>query len=563
MAHDRFRTPPEERYDVIVVGAGTGGLTAAGLLAARGRKVLVVDAHYVPGGNASVFRRGGYTFDVGIHYIGGCHPGGMIPRVLSAAGVDDVEFEPMDPDAYDTIVLPEGRFEFPRGIDRFEARLIETFPGERRGIRRYVSFLRQIQLMQGLMARPISALWKLPRCLTVLRHARSTFAQFLDTCTSDPRLRAILAAQSGDYALPPSRASALIGAGLTLHYLESGAYFPRGGGQIMADKLAAAIERNGGTVLLRTAARRIHVESAKVTGVTVHNKHFGERTVHADTVISNADLKRTMGELVRRPALAEATLSRVKDYEMSPALGMLYLGLRRDLVGEGHRRINYWIHPSYDQERPYAEVRAGRFPTEPLAFVSIGSVKDPTNRTMAPPGHTNLQVMGLVPSNPEAWGVSEEQIADGTYRKSPAYLEAKAGFERQMLATAERALPGISDDVVFSEVATPITHRRYTRSTDGTSYGIALTPTQFLNGRPPARTEVEGLFLCGASCRTGHGIGGVTMSGLVAASEVLGGGLTREVMRSVRPPSEDRSPVERSGRASPSATPSGDLLGSG
>jgi all-trans-retinol 13,14-reductase len=83
---------------------------------------------------------------------------------------------------------------------------------------------------------------------------------------------------------------------------------------------------------------------------------------------------------------------------------------------------------------------------------------------------------------------------------------------------------------VHLEVATPLTQSRFTGSTGGTSYGIAATPAQFLRRRPGTKTEIGGLYLCGASTRTGHGIAGVAMSGLMAASQVIGGGLTQEVL---------------------------------
>jgi len=70
-------------------------------------------------------------------------------------------------------------------------------------------------------------------------------------------------------------------------------------------------------------------------------------------------------------------------------------------------------------------------------------------------------------------------------------------------------------------VATPLTATRYTLASGGTSYGIAATPSQFLLGRPGSRTDVKGLYLCGASCRMGHGIAGVMMSGVDAANQLL------------------------------------------
>src|SRR5208337_2039146 len=141
---DRYRELNDERFDVIVVGAGIGGLTAAAVLARRGKKVLLVDQHMVAGGNATIFRRRGYEFDIGIHYLGTCQPDGMMARVLRAAGIDDLEFEELDSDGYDTLVFPDFEFRIPKGMEAFRNRLCEFFPREKRGIDRYFTLLRQV-----------------------------------------------------------------------------------------------------------------------------------------------------------------------------------------------------------------------------------------------------------------------------------------------------------------------------------------------------------------------------------------------------------------------------------
>ncbi|MGW4234852.1 FAD-dependent oxidoreductase, partial [Streptomyces sp. NPDC004980] len=81
-------------WDAVVVGAGLGGLTTAAYLATAGRRVLVLEQFSVVGGNSHVFRRRrSYEFDVGVHYLGDCAPGGVIPSVLGGLGLRDrVEF---------------------------------------------------------------------------------------------------------------------------------------------------------------------------------------------------------------------------------------------------------------------------------------------------------------------------------------------------------------------------------------------------------------------------------------------------------------------------------------
>ena len=305
---------------------------------------------------------------------------------------------------------------------------------------------------------------------------------------------------------------------------------PKGGGQVLSDRLAESIEAHGGKILLRARVVRVLVEKGRVRGVEIESRHVGSRTVEAPVVLSNADLKRTLLELVGREHLAAATVSRVEGFEMAPALGMVYLRIDRDLAAEGYPRTNYWRYSGYDLESQYAEIREGGFPADPFVYVTIASLKDPTHPRLAPLGQTNLQVMSLAPSQPESWGVSAADVTSGAYHSKEKYLASKRRYTESLLASAEVVLPGLRDHVVFQETATPLTHTRFTGSTAGTSYGIAATPAQFLKGRPGARTEIEGLFLCGASNRAGHGIAGVMLSGLLAAASIHDRGMVREVL---------------------------------
>ncbi len=540
---DRFRSLETDHYDVVVVGAGIGGLVAGALLAQRGKTVLVVDQHYVAGGNATVFRRPGFEFDVGLHYIGACHEGGAIPSVLHAAGVDDVKFRPMDEDGFDTLVFPDLRFRVPAGIERYRDRLVSTFPAERRGIDRYVRLLLDVQRIMQASVTPRRLPWALLRSMLGLRWAASTVGDFLDTCTRDPALRAVLCGENGDYGQPPSRASLAMHAALMLHYLESGAYYPEGGGQIMSDKLAASIERCGGKVLLISSVERILVEGGRAVGIELVNKHLGRVRVAAGAVISNADLKRTLLELVGPEHLPSGLVRRTKQYEMSPALGVVYLGVAHDLRGTEHPNTNYWIYPSYDLETGYDKTRRDRFDDDPFAYVSIASIKDPDNARIAPLGHGNLQVMGLAPSSPRAWGCDMERPATPeAYRDLPAYRALKEAYAERLIARARTVLGDALDHIVHREVATPLTHARYTRATGGTSYGLALTKEQFLHRRPGASTPIEQLYLAGANVRTGHGIMGAMMSGVFAASELVGRGLIREAT-TLATPAADRARV--------------------
>lgn len=501
--------------DVVVVGAGLGGLTTAAYLAVLGRRVVVVDRHSVAGGNATVFRHRGFEFDVGVHYLGDCGPGGSIPGVLEPLGVT-LEFAEMDPDGFDTFVFPDQVLEIPKGVDVFRERLHETFPSEREGVDTYLDAIVAVDraLLGGGPSEPLTA------------HAGSTLGGVFDDLGLSPRLRSLLGGQHGTYALPPSRASFVLHAVLAMHYLK-GAYYPVGGGQVIADALADVIRGHGGEIVLRTPVERIVVEEGAARGVRLRPPSPERRRgvpeeIRAPVVVSNADLKRTVLELVGPEHFPSETVEAVRGYRMALPLFVEYLVIDRDLRTEGHPNTNVYVVSDDDVEGQYGTLEAGRLPDPPMAYMTFASLKDPTNPRLCRPGQTNLQVMTLVPAAHRYWGVGGGPAAGERYRRNREYAARKREVADRLLATAERGLPGLRDAIVFEESATPITHERFVRSTGGTSYGIECSPDQFLFHRPAPTTPVRGLFLCGASTMGAHGIAGVMGGGVMTASAVAG-----------------------------------------
>jgi phytoene dehydrogenase-like protein len=525
IARTRSRVP--ETVDVAVVGCGLGGLTAAAHLSRQGLRVACFDSHYVAGGCATHFQRrvagSSYRFDIGLHYIGDCGPDGRIPALLREVGIEQ-EFVPLDPDGFDELVFPDFRFRIPADRDLYRDRLLELFPAERRGIDRYVSFVRQLHELgpkidandNRLNARLIAEILWNGRLLAL--HQRSTIAAFLETCTRDPRLRAVLLGQHGDYALPPSEAAAILHIGLADHYFR-GAWYPKGGGQTIADKMAATVEAAGGSIHLRRGIDRILIEHGRAVGVRTEPRHGETFEVRAGTVVCNADLKRTVLDLIGPEQLPQAFVKRVRSFRMSGAVFLTCLGVRAEQPLKGLGAFNVWQFDDYDVEGAYGPQT--EFPTLRGCYVTSASLKDPTTTTHAPPGVVNVEVMGVVPGAAASWTADERGVTTWTYKRSAEYRDLKGRLEADLIERLERLSPGSKAGIVFCESASPLTHTRFTRASEGAAYGLAMTPDQVLDHRPDFTGPIPGLYFAGASTRAHHGIMGALVSGRKAADAVL------------------------------------------
>ncbi len=511
-----------EQWDAVVIGSGLGGLACAAYLCAAGKRTLVLEAHYVAGGNSQVFRRSRrkrrYEFDVGVHYIGECGKEGSITRILRGAGLAErVRFRPLDPDGYTTLIFPDFRFRVPAGWDHYRARLLETFPAEAPALGAVVDILRsvaegggrfqnrQIDLSQLAADYPAFLEWGMRPVTDLFREYRLS-----------PQAAAVLLGEQGDYAVRPSRTPVVLAGGLTDHYMR-GAFYPEGGGQVIAANLVQAIRAYGGEVRMRSPVARIRVEKGRVTGVMLENT----KEIDAPIVVSNADLKRTVLNLVGEEHFSSATVERVRSFRMTLPLFVVYLGLDIDLVAQGIPNTNFVVWGDYDIEAIYDELEAGRIPEKDFLYVTVASLKDPSNTRLAPPGHSNLQIMTLAPRELDLWNVEEEGARNWSYRRDQEYRRRKDALTERLIDSAERILPGIREHIDWKESATPATQERFTHSTGGTSYGIEFACDQMGPLRIGPNTDVPGLFLCGASAPSGHGIGGVLRGGVAAAGAAL------------------------------------------
>ncbi|GAB2559626.1 phytoene desaturase family protein [Nocardia heshunensis] len=535
-------------WDAIVIGAGLGGLSTAAYLAAAGQRVLLLERYSVLGGSSHVFRRKRkWEFDVGVHYIGDCGPGGNVPTLLRGLGVADrVEWLPLDRDGFDTIIAPDLEFRVPVGWDNYLESLLATFPGEERGLRRYAGVMRRIGEPIDRSSTPASTAAMARAAVswgTAAPWAMAPHIALMLACGLKPRTMLALSLQDGAAATTPQAAPVALAAGFLQNYVGKGAWFPRGGGQMLAAAFAAVIRGHGGEIWTRQAVERIVVEGGKVRGVRLP----GGETLTAPAVVSAIDIKKTYRDLVGYENLPRWAVFRTEQFKMAAPLINGYFGIEVDLADTTN--TNFYTIPAdtwssvsslRSLHRWSSQVLTGASGREPrdwaqdfarrqVAYIQSSTRRDPDNRFSAPAGHAAIEAQTLAPSDPALWGVTAADIGSGRYRSNAAYRDIKEIITAGLLDRVEQAFPGASAKVRWSELATPATQERYTNTTGGNSYGLEPRISQFGPLRPRSRTPIPGLFLAGTSTAWGPATEGSMLSGVHAASAILGRDLMTEV----------------------------------
>jgi len=504
--------------DVIIIGSGMGGLSTAALLAKQGKKVLVLEQHDIAGGNLHTFTEKGFEFDTGLHYIGGKigEKDSSVRKQLDYITDGGVEWEPMDEDAYDVAIVDDERFDFCAGWTKLKARLKKSFPDDAEAIDKYFKLVHKsttlfpLLLVLKLLPEP---LFKLAMKILPIDILQKTTKEVLDSITTNRKLQGVLTYHYGDYGEPPERGAFAMNALIASHY-RSGAYYPKGGPLVIAERIIHVIEKWGGKVLVRAPVSSILIDEKKNRAYGVEVK--GKRIL-AKTIISSVGAPKTFLGLV--PASHQRAVEKRNKALMDPnvasnvSLMSMFVGINDEDHSLQLPKSNYWIHsPSWDHDKNMADYQTDHNKV-PALFISFSSAKDPTYGTR----HPGKQVALVV--GPCKFNDVEEFKDDRVKHRRKEYTEMKEKWTEIFMDGLLRHFPELSGKVDFIDFGSALTNDFYLGTHRGAVYGLAHTPERFQQHWLQCQTPIKNLLLTGqdiCSC----GICGALVGGYLCAYKV-------------------------------------------
>jgi all-trans-retinol 13,14-reductase len=499
-------------WDTIVIGSGIGGMAAAAALTKTGHKVLLLEQYDTLGGLTHSFSRDSFTWDVGIHYLGGLAPDDSEKELLDWLCATPMEFASMGA-VYDTLHVGDSE---PLRLSRpYEAQELDfkaRFPEEAKAIEGWTHAMRKGReaLMTAAQIKslpaPFGAGLKWWKRKEIDRWCSRTTDEVARSLTENEDLIAALTAQWGDFGGRPSTASFALHAMAVGSYLESGAWYPVGGGAAFAEHILPTITAGGGAARAGVKAASLLMEDGRVAGVVTAD---GE-TIRADIVISNIGARETVDYLLPDDCGQKDWVEEIQALDPNVANFSLFLGFEGDVEAAGATRSNHWIYPTGVVDALWDDAPDG---PPPGIFVSFASLKDPAHDPGPNQKHVG-EVLALTD-----WSTVERWAMEPPGARGAHYREFKERVEQRLFDQFENYFPELAKLVVHRELATPLTMVSVTGHSQGAFYGRDVTPKRLLSKALRMKTPIKGLYLSGQDV-CAPGIAGALWGGVLAAANV-------------------------------------------
>lgn len=498
-------------YDVVVIGAGNGGLAAAATALQKGLKTLLIERHNLPGGFASSFVRGRFEFEPSLHEL--CDVGkedgigglGGVGNLFKSLGLD-IELVTV-PDAYRMIITNKGEeldVTMPFGLSAYINKMEEYVPGSKESVIKFFDICQEvldgfnyIGASKGNYDKSV-LLEKYPNFLKTAPYSLKQVQKALNI--PQPAIN-ILDAYWCFLGVETSRLSFTIYAAMFIKYLLIGAYIPKNRSHEISSAFEKKIYELGGNIMYNTKVDKILTNDSQVIGVKTDNGEI----INTKHVISNASKNIVYSSMLEPKGAAGNRANKEVNARNIGGKGYVaYFGLNKTLEELGLTDYSYFLYPTIDTKKLYKSMSSREnTPIEAVVCMNIA------NPDCSPKGTSMITITTLYTD--DAW--------DNVNSKN--YVAAKNDIAKKLIDYLEKSLDvEIADAIEEFEVASPQTFARYTGAYDGAIYGYEVEPWDSVMPRLMMISDdiyIKGLKFCGGFAFRCHGYSSSYLSGNTAA----------------------------------------------
>ncbi|WP_462249570.1 phytoene desaturase family protein [Ekhidna sp.] len=505
-------------YDAILIGSGMGCLAAGACLSKEGKKVLLLERHYTAGGYTHVFKRRGYEWDVGIHYIGEVNrENGVLKKLFDHITDGELKWADMG-DVYDRIVIGDKTYDFKKGVENYKNQLKEYFPEEAQAIDAYVDLVFQVSkasrkyFAEKAVPKGVQTLMGKSMRKPYLKYATRSTLSVLNELTDNKELIKVLTGQYGDYGLPPAQSSFVMHASISKHYFHGGC-FPVGGSSRIVETVDPIIEKAGGTILTNAEVKQVKINDGKAVGVEMNDGSV----ITSDCVISGTGFINTYTKLIPEDLINKYQVNdQLQKVNPSAAHACLYIGLTGSPEELKLPKANYWIYPDdLDHDACVERYSNDLDAPFPVVYISFPSAKDPT-RNERYPGKSTIDIITVMP-----YDIFQQWEETRWKKRGDEYETLKEKFSQRLLNELFRLEPQLKGKIDHYELSSPITTKHFMNYERGELYGIDHNPERYENRFLQPRTPIKNFFLTGQDIVTA-GVAGALFAGFLTASAITG-----------------------------------------
>ena len=519
--------------DYIIIGSGIAGLVTAAFLSKIGKKVLVLEQHYVAGGCCHTFNEHGYDFDTGIHYVGNVE---KLNKILDPISLKTPKWTKLGStnsdlsEVYDEIVVKDKSFCIRTGEENFKGDLINRFPEEEENIHTYFNLLKKVNSYKFYFILKIynfrfnfikHFLTRL-LCKDYLYYANKTAYDVLtENITQNKALLAILLGQFGDGGCTPKKMSFTMYSGIVNHYLEGG-YYPHKGPSEIIKNIIPTILKHGGRVLVRKGVKNIVLDEnkKKALGVKMENGNI----IYSKNVISSIGFINTFDKLLDRDVVKNLKInSLIKNYKPPISYFYSFIGLKHSLDTIGLTTRNIWGYPHCNYDKMMEDFCGDPLNAPIPYFIAFPSAKDANNES----NKYKPTAVVLTMINYENFKEWEDEKCTN---RSEAYKEFKQKISDRLLNECLfKHYPELKDKIEYITIGTPLTNSFYLGSPNGECLGLDHTTERFTNDLLTPYTEIDNLYMTGQDICTG-GFSGAINGSFICLNHILGYGSISDIL---------------------------------